>query len=230
MSKIKELAIERNWPQAEEFLNWLTDKAVAGVPGVLPGDVRLSSASELAQEYLRENSYADHEKRVDALIRWESTKTFVTGFICGLGGILTIPIALPGALVASWIIQARMAAAIACIYGHHLNEDRVRTVVVLSLVGKPAIDVLRDAGVTIGKKLTTQLVKKIPGRLLIEINKRVGFRLLTKAGEKGVVNIIKVVPIVGGGISGAFDAATCKATGEVARRLFSGKSGAVSAL
>ncbi|MCY4077217.1 MAG: EcsC family protein [Acidobacteria bacterium] len=220
MDNEEKRAEEKRWPQAEEFLEWLTEKALGGVPGLLPGDIRLSSARELAEEYLNDGSYQDPDERVEALIRFESAKSFAAGFVCGLGGILTIPIALPGALAASWIIQARMAAAIARIYGHDLDEDRVKTVVLLSLLGRPALDVLRQAGVTIGKKLSTQLVNQIPGRFLIEINKRVGFRLLTKAGEKGVVNIIKVVPVVGGGIGGALDAATCRATGEVARSLF----------
>ena len=68
---------------------------------------------------------------------------------------------------------------------------------------------LKQAGVQIGKKIDVQIVKRIPGRLLIELNKQVGFRLVTKTGEKGVVKIIRVVPAVGGVIGGMFDAASC---------------------
>ena len=217
----------RDWPQAEKFLRWLLDKAIGGVPELLPGAVRLSSARELAEEYLRADSYTDNDERVNALIRWEMAKNFTSGFMTGLGGALTIPISLPGALAASWIIQARMAAAIACIYGHDPEEDRVQTFVLLSLLGNSAGKVVKEASVQIGMKLSTQIVKQIPGRLLIEINKRVGFRLVTKAGEKGVVNIIRIVPVVAGVVGGIADATNHAATGNIARSLFrSGELGA----
>ena len=43
-------------------------------------------------------------------------------------------------------------------------------------------------------------MKKVPGALLVKINQQVGFRLVTKFGEKGIINLCKLVPFVGGGI------------------------------
>ncbi|MFN5980296.1 MAG: hypothetical protein ACK45W_13510, partial [Pseudanabaena sp.] len=57
----------------------------------------------------------------------------------------------------------------------------------------------------IGTKVCQNLIKRIPGRVLIEINKKIGFRLITKAGEKGVVNVMKMLPLVGGVVGGTFD-------------------------
>ena len=53
-----------------------------------------------------------------------------------------------------------------------------------------------------------------------EINKKVGMRLITKAGEKGVMNLWKLIPLGGGVVGGAFDATWCRTTGKVAKRLF----------
>jgi hypothetical protein len=72
----------------------------------------------------------------------------------------------------------------------------------------------------IGRGLAKSLIDKIPGRALIEINKRVGFRLLTKAGEKGAVNVMKGLPVVGGLIGGTVDAAACRIVGKNAKKLF----------
>ena len=47
-------------------------------------------------------------------------------------------------------------------------------------------------------KLTQAMLKKLPGDLVIAINKKVGFRLLTKFGEKGAVSLVKLIPLVGG--------------------------------
>ena len=204
-----------NESKALQLVNWIVDSAIDGVPP-------LSSASNLAQEYLIDRSYTDNDDRVASLINWETSKNFTTGFVTGLGGLLTLPVAVPAALGASWIIQARMAGAIAIIDGHDLKEDRVRTLVLLSIVGDSVKEVLKQAGVKIGNKLTEKVVMQIPGKVLIEINKKIGFRLLTKAGEKGVINLIKAVPLVGGLVTGGFDAAACRTVGKVAHNLFKG--------
>lgn len=199
--------------QALQLVNWIVDSAIEGVPP-------LSSAYDLAQEYLIDTSYPDNHERVASLINWETSKNFTTGFVTGLGGLLTLPVAVPTALGASWVIQARMSGAIAVIHGHDLKQDRIRTLVLLSIVGDSVKEVLKEAGVKIGRKLTERAVMAVPGKLLIEINKKVGFRLITKAGEKGVINLIKAVPIAGGCVSGAFDAYTCRIVGKVAHDLF----------
>jgi len=198
---------------ALRLVNWLTDRAIAGVPP-------LSSAENLAQEYLIDVSYPDDEERIESLINWETTKNFTTGFVTGLGGILTLPVAVPAAFGASWVIQARMSAAIARVAGYNLKSDRVRTFVIACLVGDAIKDVLKTAGIKAGTGLTKSLLNKIPGKVLIEINKRVGFRLITKAGEKGAINLMKGVPVIGGVVGGAFDAAACRIVGKNAKRLF----------
>ena len=45
-------------------------------------------------------------------------------------------------------------------------------------------------------------------------------RLLTKTGEKGLLNLTKAIPFVGGMISGLFDAATCHLVGKTAKKVF----------
>ena len=202
-------------PKALQLVTWIVGKAVEGVPP-------LSSASNLAQEFMIDASYTDNHERVASLIKWETSKNFAAGFITGLGGLLTLPVAVPAALGASWLIQARMAGAIAVIDGHDLEEDRVRTLVLLSIIGDSAKEVLKQAGVKVAGKLTEKAVMKVPGKVLIEINKRVGFRLLTKAGEKGTIVLMKGVPVVGGLVGGVFDAVTCQTVGKVAHSIFNG--------
>ena len=43
-------------------------------------------------------------------------------------------------------------------------------------------------------------LRKAPAKVLIKINQQVGFRLITKFGEKGVINLWKLVPIAASGI------------------------------
>jgi uncharacterized protein (DUF697 family) len=199
--------------QATKLTDFLLERGLGGVPP-------LSSAVDLADEYLIDQGYEDHDQRADALINWETTKNFTTGFITGLGGVISLPLSIPSALGASWLLQARMAGAIARIYGHDLLEERVRTMVLLSLAGDVAKEAMKGAGLPLGNRLTQRAVAQVPGRALVEVNKRIGVRLLTKAGERSFVNLSKAVPLVGGVVGGSFDAIVCRAVGRTAKSLF----------
>jgi len=199
--------------KALQLVNWITEKSIKGIPP-------LCSAENLAKEYLIDNSYPDHEERIESLINWETAKNFTSGFVAGLGGIITLPVSIPAAFGASWIIQARMVAAIAKIAGYDINSDRVKTFILLCIVGDVMKDILKDTGIKISTNLSKTAIARIPGRVLIEINKRIGFRLITKAGEKGVINIIRGIPIIVAPISGAFDAIYCREVGKKAKKLF----------
>ena len=179
----------------------------------------LSSPASLAREYELDESYPDTDARVRALIRWETRKNLRTGFLNGIGRLVTLPIAAPAASGASWLILARMAATIAVLYGHDLREDRVKTLVVLSLAGGGVKDVLKDAGIEVGGKLTKEAMDRIPDEALVEINRRIGFRLVAGVDGNGVEKLARVVPVVGGLIAGRFDAAHGRAVGRMAVKL-----------
>ena len=180
----------------------------------------LSSAEDLASEYLNDPAYEDDAARIQAMIRWECSKSFSTGFLTGLGGLATLPAAIPASLGAAWLVQARLAAAIARIHGHDLSEDRVRTLVMLSLIGNAAKDELKWVGIRLGNRLASHALRQVSGRLLVEINRRVGFRMITKASEKGVIKLSRLVPVAGGLVGGAVDAVACRAVGKMADTLF----------
>jgi hypothetical protein len=113
-----------------------------------------------------------------------------------------------------------MCGAIAAIYGHSLKEDQVRTLALLAMIGDSGKEIHKDLGIKIGRRVTAAAIDRIPGRVLAEINKRVGFRLLTKAGERSLVNFAKIVPVVGGVVGGSFDATMCVGVGKTAKRIF----------
>lgn len=199
--------------KALSLVKWIIDKSVEGIPP-------LSGCEDLAREYLIDQGYVDNDDRVNSLIIWERSKNFTSVFLTGLGSVITLPVAAPAALGASWFLQARMSGAIACIYGHNIKEDRVRTLVLLSLLGDRAKEPLKQTGIKLGQKLTEKAIQKIPGEVLIEINKKVGFRLITKAGEKGIINLTKMIPFAGGVVGGTVDACACRVVGRIAKGIF----------
>lgn len=194
-----------------QALDWAYDKAINGVAG-------LDSASELAESYMQKDcSFID---KANSLIRWQNTKAGTSGFLTGLGGIITMPVTLPTNITSVMYVQIRMIAAIAHIGGHDVRDDRVKSLVYACLAGNAAKDILKDIGIVVGTKLTTSAIKNISGKTIIAINQKVGFRLLTKFGEKGVVNLGKAVPLIGGLIGGTVDSATTNTIGNIARDTF----------
>jgi uncharacterized protein (DUF697 family) len=203
---------------AHALVTFLLDKGLGGFPP-------LSSAASLADEYLIDRGYQDDDQRVAALIKWEVRKNFTTGFITGLGGFVSLPLGIPSALAASWLIQARMAGAIASIYGHDVTHERVRTLILLSLAGDVAKEAMADLGLNIGNKLPQAVTRQVPGRALVEINKRIGLRLLAKTGQRGLAQFPKAVPVLGGVVGGTFDAVVCRMVGKTAKKLFAPVAG-----
>lgn len=49
-----------------------------------------------------------------------------------------------------------------------------------------------------------------------QINQKVGFKLFTKFGEKGIINFGKAVPLLGGVVGGLFDVIATNTVGNVA--------------
>lgn len=200
-------------PIIQNALEWCYSKATAG--GGL-----IKTAQDLGEEYLS-SSNGNKEKAANSLIGWSGTKAAGSGFLTGFGGFLTLPVAIPADMATTYFIQLRMIAAIAHMGGHDVLGDRVKTLCFTCLLGQAGIDTFsKKIGIPVTEKLVTKMIQKVPGKMLIEINKAVGFRLLTKAGEKGIVNLTKMVPAVGALAGGGINYFATSATGKAAKKIF----------
>jgi uncharacterized protein (DUF697 family) len=108
------------------------------------------------------------------------------------------------------LIQIRMVGTIAHLRGYDVRTDQVKALVIACLVGSAVVDVMKDLGINVGTQLTRQMVLRISGQFLKRINQAVGFRLVTKAGSRAAVNLVKAVPLVGGVLGGTVDATATK--------------------
>ena len=203
----KELTISK----VEQTLTWAYKKALSS-HGPIDG------AIELADSY--QDRHGSPRRDANALIRWQAIKAAGLGFVTGVPGLLAMPVTLPANSIGVLFIQIRTIAAIAHLGGYDLNDDRVRTVCFACLCGNAARTILREAGIEIGQKMAMSALRRVPGKTFVEINKKVGFRLLTKFGERGMINIGRAIPLLGGLVGGGVDAAWTKAIGDRARDIF----------
>ncbi len=193
-------------------LDKLYAKAIDGVPAVsLP-------INELANEYLAKTNSV--EKAAKKFIAYQVAKCTTSGFINGLGGIITLPVAIPANIASVLYVQMRMIACLAYMGGYELNSDQVQTLVYVCLAGISVDQILKHTGIQLATKLSTKMLEKLPKALLGKINKLVGFKLFTKFGTKGVINLHKAIPVVGGIVGGALDFSETKFIGNRAYKLF----------
>ncbi len=195
----------------QSALSWAYEAALDGVPG-------MGTLDELVTSYLHEGRAVNDS--IESLISWQVGKAGTAGFVTGLGGIITLPAAIPANLASVLYIQLRMIAAIAKMRGYDIRSDQVKTLCVACLAGSAVFDILKDVGIQVGTKLTQQAIMKIAGPTIVRINQSVGFRLVTKAGSTGIFNLTKMIPFIGGIVGGIFDAVTTQTVAHAAKTVF----------
>ena len=172
----------------------------AGIDGLGP----LKSAPELAA--LARRDTRTREGAVKKIVRSHVVKGGVGGFVTGVGGFLTMPVALPANVVEFYVGATRMVAAIATLRGYDIADPQVRTAVLLTLVGSDADEVLARAGLTGGSGKVLRVVgQQLPPAALLFLNKAIGFRLLRGLGERAFTRLGRGIPLAGGVVGGGID-------------------------
>ena len=193
------------------------EKAISGFE--VKGVKLLDSAYDLAK------SYANPEKTVKqnatSLVNWQCSKVGASGFATSFGGFAAMAVGVPASITSVLYVQLRMIAASAIMAGYDPRQDQVQTLAYTCLLGSGACDVIKDAGIKITEKVTENYIKRTMTRAVTtKINQKVGFKLITKAGSKGVLNMTKMIPVVGAVFGASFDIVATKTIGATAKKIF----------
>ena len=209
MEEKKQILTEEN---IMKLLDSCYEKCLNGVPNIS------SSVEDMANDYL--NKYPTKEQACKEMIKNQIIKCTTSGFITGFGGIITMPVTLPANVGSVMYVQMRMIACTAYMAGLELNSDQTQTFVYACLAGVSVNKIIKQASIKFGIKFANGLIKKIPGKVLTKINQKVGFRFITKFGTKGIVNIGKMIPVVGATIGGGLDLVETKVIADRAYKWF----------
>ncbi len=201
-----------NVEEVMTLLDKLYESSIQGISKVSP------PIDRLANDYLQKNQNV--EAAAKKFINYQIAKCTTSGFLTGLGGLITLPVAIPANISSVMYVQMRMVACLAYMGGYDTRSDQVQTLVYACLAGISVDQILKSVSIQFGTKFTTAMVKKIPGTVLTKINQKVGFRFITKFGSKGLINLGKAIPVVGGIIGGGFDLAETKVIANRAYKMF----------
>ena len=174
----------------------------------------IQPVSEPLEEFVKDympQCNGNKEKAVEKMVNTQIAKLSASGFLTGLGGLVTLPISIPAVISTGVYVQMRMIAAVAYMNGYDVSSDVVKTLVYTTLVGIKIADLVKEVGLKVSEKVAINMLKKLPAKVLTKINQKLGFRFLTKFGSKGAVNLVKVIPVIPGFINAGFNAVETKA-------------------
>ncbi len=149
-----------------------------GIDGKGPFD----SAQKVAD--VKRAEKPDAEEAIDAVVRAHLKLAAAGGFVTGLGGFITLPVALPANVLEFYVVATRMVASIASLRGYDIKRPEIRSAILLTLVGADADDLLKKAGVVPMGRLSNLAAQRLPGPVLMVVNKAVGFRLRGDGGQE----------------------------------------------
>ncbi|MGB5951738.1 MAG: hypothetical protein WBG57_04375 [Ornithinimicrobium sp.] len=177
-------------------LHWMVN---LGVGGIGP----LDSAEHIANEAMAEHS--DEKAAIDAIVKRHLKLAAGGGFATGVGGLITMPVALPANVISFYALAARMIASVAAVRGYDVNSESTRTAIVLTMLRVDADDVLRKVGVVGGGKMSAIALNRVPKAAALVINKGVGFRVAGRLGARAAGRLGRAVPLAGGVIGAGLD-------------------------
>ena len=163
-----------------------------GLDGLGP----IRSAAGVADAALRDAD--DPESAIETLVREHLALSAVGGFLTGVGGYVTLPVALSVNLAEFYLVATRMVGAIAVVRGYDVRRPEVRTAVLLTLVASRSDEVFAEEDFGAGGLSRIGLRRMPPGALML-VNKAIFFRLLRRVNKRLFWSLGRGMPLVGGG-------------------------------
>lgn len=192
----KQLAAAENI--SADVFHQILDLAIKG-RGALPG------AKVVAKHQLEKSG--DPEAAIRTIVNQHLAYAGGQGFATNWGGILLSVVTIPANIGASAFVQARMVASIAHLRGYELVDPRVRTAILMCMLGPSAGAALVSKGVLPSSPLVVATAPVFDAQLDGAVAKVLVERAFSSvSGKRLGVMLGKRIPFVGGGVGAAVDA------------------------
>lgn len=202
--------------------NWLNPQSAGGalrriLEVAIDGTENIPGARASAKRHLQKHGGAVDDA-VDALIDFHVRLASANGFATNIGGIASLPVAVPANLTGVAVIQVRMVAAIAHLRGYDLNDNRVRTALVMCLLGGESV----ARNIVNGKLPTSPLAIATAPVFDPELDQRVAQEVLSdlvgRVGGRNIALVVtKRIPLIGGGVGAVLDGIATHQIGRYAK-------------
>ena len=183
----------------------------------IDGYGKLPSARAVAARQLERNA-GSVDEAIEALINHHVRLASAQGFVTNLGGLPALPVSIPANLTGVAVVQVRMIATIAHLRGYDIDDGRVRTAMVMCLLGGEQV----GKRIALGKLPTSPMVIATAPMFDPELDSQVAQEVVADllarvSGKRAALMITKRVPLVGGGVGAVLDGITTYQIGKYAK-------------
>lgn len=179
------------------FIHQVLDRAIRGV-GRLPGAV-VGAEKRLAE-------YGDVEKAIHAVIESHVRYAGAQGFLTNLGGLVTMTVTVPANISGLALVECHMVAEIVHLRGYDLDDPRVRSAILVSLLGEERILSLVKSRVLPGTPMEIATAAVHDETLGRTVPNEVAGELIGRAAGKRLAGVVgRRVPVVGGLVGAGAD-------------------------
>jgi uncharacterized protein (DUF697 family) len=156
---------------------------------------------------------------ISSIIDFHVRLASAQGFVTNLGGLAALPVAIPANLAGVAVLQVRMVAAIAHLRGYDLDDNRVRTALVMCLLGGEQIAKRIVEGKLPTSPMTVATAPVFDPDLDRQVAEEVTAGLAARVGGRSLaLAVTKRVPILGGGIGAVMDGVATYQVGQFAKK------------
>ena len=135
-----------------------------------------------------------------------------------IGGLAALPVTMPANLAGVAVVQVRMVAAIAHLRGYDLDDNRVRTALVMCLLGGEQVAKRIVEGKLPTSPMAVATAPMFDPELDRQVAEEVTADLAARIGGKNLALVVtRRVPLLGGGIGAVMDGLATHQIGRYAK-------------
>ncbi|SDV02461.1 EcsC protein family protein [Microlunatus sagamiharensis] len=171
----------------------------------IDGPGRLPGARTVAAKHLQRHG-GSVDDAIDSLVAHHVRLASAQGFVTNLGGLAALPVAIPANLTGVAVVQVRMVAAVAHLRGYDVNDLRVRTALVMCLLGGDEVAKRIGDGSLPTSPMAVATAPVFDAALDRQVAEAVLADLMSRIGGKNLALVVtRRVPLLGGGVGAVVD-------------------------
>jgi hypothetical protein len=180
------------------FIEQALDRAIKGVGRRLPGAV-VGAEKRLAE-------YGDVDKAIHGVVESHVRYAGAQGFVTNLGGLVTMAVTVPANISGLAILECHMVAEIAHLRGYDLDDPKVRSAILISLLGEERVLALIKSKKLPGTPLEIASATVHDPGLTKAIANEVASELIARAAGKRIAGVVgRRIPVRGGVVGASAD-------------------------
>lgn len=183
----------------------------------IDGYGRVPGARTVAGRHLQKHT-GSVDDAIDSLVAHHVRLATAQGFVTNIGGVAALPVAIPANLTGVAVVQVRMVAAVAHLRGYDVNDLRVRTALVMCLLGGEEVAKRIGDGSLPTSPMAVATAPVFDAALDRQVSEAVLSDLMSRIGGKNLALVVtRRVPLLGGGVGAVVDGLATRQIGAYAK-------------